>query len=77
MLTDRNRLDSPLLGVELMAALWRLYGDRLQIDRTLSMIGSRASLAAIKALADPRDVAQSWTPGVAEFLTKRQPHLLY
>ncbi len=41
VLTDRNRLDSPLLGVELMAALWRLYGDRLQIDRTLSMIGSR------------------------------------
>jgi len=28
-------------------------------------------------LADPRDIAQSWTPGVAEFLTKRQPHLLY
>jgi uncharacterized protein YbbC (DUF1343 family) len=77
VLTDRNRLDSPLLGVELMAALWRLYGDRLQIDRTLGMIGSRASLAAIKALADPRDVAQSWTPGVTEFLTKRQRHLLY
>jgi uncharacterized protein YbbC (DUF1343 family) len=77
VLTDRNRLDSPLLGVELMAALWRLYGDRLQIDRTLGMIGSRASLAAVKALADPRDIAQSWTPGVAEFLTKRQRHLLY
>ena len=77
VLTDRNRLDSPLLGVELMAALWRLYGDQLQIDRTLSMIGSRASLAAVKALADPRDVAQSWTPGVAEFLAKRQRHLLY
>jgi uncharacterized protein YbbC (DUF1343 family) len=77
VLTDRNRLDSPLLGVELMAALWRLYGDRFQIDRTVGMIGSRASLAAVKALADPRDVAQSWTPGVTEFLTKRQRHLLY
>jgi hypothetical protein len=41
------------------------------------MIGSRASLAAVKAQADPRDIAQSWTPGVAEFLTKRQRHLLY
>jgi hypothetical protein len=41
------------------------------------MNGSRASLAAVKVLADPRDIAQSWTPGVAEFLTKRQPHLLY
>ena len=77
VLTDRNQLDSPLLGIELMAALWRLYGDRFQIDRTVGMIGSRASLAAVKALADPRDVAQSWTPGVTEFLTKRQRHLLY
>jgi uncharacterized protein YbbC (DUF1343 family) len=77
VLTDRNRLDSSLLGVELLSALWRLYGDRLQIDRTLGMIGSRASLAAIKAQADPRDIAQSWTPGVSEFLTKRQRHLLY
>ena len=77
VLTDRNRLDSPLLGVELLSALWRFYGDRLQIDRTLSMIGSRASLASVKALADPREIAQSWTPGVAQFLAKRQQHLLY
>ena len=62
VLTDRNRLDSPLLGVELLAALWRLYGDRLQIYRPPRMIGPRASLAAVKALADPRDIAQSWTP---------------
>ena len=34
----------PCSAIELMAALYRLYGDRFQIDRTLSMIGSRASL---------------------------------
>lgn len=77
ILTDRNRLDSPLLGVELMSALWGLYGEQFQIDKTVGMIGSRASLAAVKAQADPRDVAQSWTPDVTEFLAKRQPHLLY
>ncbi len=72
VLTDRNRLDSPLLGVELMAALWRLYSDRPRSTARSAAIGSRASLAAVKALVDPRDVAQSWTPGVAEFLAKRQ-----
>ena len=76
-LTDRNRLDSPLLGVELMGALWRLHGDRFQIDRTLGMIGSRASLAAVKAQDDPRDIAQSWTPALTEFRERRQRHLLY
>ena len=76
-LTDRNRLDSPLLGVELMGALWRLHGDRFQIDRTLGMIGSRASLAAVKAQDDPRDIAQSWTPSLTEFRELRQRYLLY
>jgi uncharacterized protein YbbC (DUF1343 family) len=76
-LTDRNRLDSPLLGIELIAALYRLYGDRFQIDRTVSMIGSRASLDAVKAQVDPRDIARSWTPALDEFRARRQKHLLY
>ena len=61
-LTDRNRLDSPLLGLELMAALWRLYGSQFQIDRTVSMTGSRASLDAVKAQVDPGEIARPWTP---------------
>jgi uncharacterized protein YbbC (DUF1343 family) len=77
VLTDRDKLDSPLLGVELMAALWRLHGDRFQIDRTLGMIGSRASLAEVKAGADPRDIARAWTPAVSEFRERRQRYLLY
>lgn len=76
-LADRNRLDSPLLGLELMAALWRLHGERFQIDRTLGMIGSRASLAEVKAQADPRDIARSWAPALDQFREQRQRHLLY
>ncbi len=76
-LTDRNRLDSPLLGLELMATLWRLYGSQFQIDRTVSMLGSRASLEAVKAGGDPRDIARSWTPGLDDFLQLRRKHLLY
>lgn len=76
-LTDRDRLDSPLLGLELMAALWRLHADRFQIDRTLGLLGSRASLQAIKAGGDPRDVAQAWQPALDAFVARRQRHLLY
>lgn len=76
-LTDRNRLDSPLLGIELMAALQRLHGDRFVIDRTLGMIGSRESLAAIKAQADPREIARSWSPALDGFRVRRESSLLY
>jgi uncharacterized protein YbbC (DUF1343 family) len=76
-LTDRNRFDSPLFGIELLSALYRLYGDRFQIDRTVSMIGSRASLDAVKAQTDPREIARSWTPNLDDFRTRREKYLLY
>jgi uncharacterized protein YbbC (DUF1343 family) len=76
-ITDRNLLDTPLLGVELMAALYRLYGDQFQVGHTLGMIGSRSSLDAVKARTDPREIARSWTPGLEDFRARREPHLLY
>jgi uncharacterized protein YbbC (DUF1343 family) len=76
-LTDRDRLDTPLLGLELMAALWRLHRDRFQIDRTLGLIGSRASLDAVKSGSDPKDIARSWQPGIDDFVQKRKKYLLY
>ncbi len=76
-ITDRNLLDTPLLGIELMAALYRLYGSQFLIDHTLGLIGSRASLDAVKAQTDPREIARSWTPALEDFRGRREPHLLY
>ena len=72
IVTDRNRLDTPLLGLELMSALYRLYGDKFQIDRTLGMIGSRASLDAVKAQADPREIARTWAASLDGFRARRR-----
>ncbi|MFI5001781.1 MAG: serine hydrolase [Reyranellales bacterium] len=77
IITDRDRLDSPLLGIELAAALRHLYGDRFEIDRTLGLVGSRETLEAIKAQTDPREIAGSWTPSLEEFRARRDKYLLY
>lgn len=76
-LTDRNRLNSPLLGIELMSALQRLHSDRFAIDRTLGMLGSRESLAAIKAQVDPREIAPMWSTALDGFRVRRESSLLY
>lgn len=76
-LTDRGRLDSPLLGIELAAALHRLHGDSFKIDRTLGLMGSRESLDAIKAQRDPREIARAWSPPLEGFRQRRERHLLY
>lgn len=76
-ITDRNALDSPLLGIELIAALYRLYGSQFAIDRTLGLLGSRDSLEAVKMQVDPREIARSWASSLDDFRVRRERHLLY
>ena len=76
-LTDRNVLDSPYLGLELAAALYRLYGGKFDLDRNVGMIGSREVLAEIKNGVDPREIRQRWQRRLNAFVTLRQKYLLY
>ncbi|MEC4592041.1 MULTISPECIES: serine hydrolase [Nitrospirillum] len=75
--TDRTTLDSPLLGVELAAALHRLYPQRFTLDDTLGLIGSKATVEAIRSGVDPRAIAAGWDADLAAFKALRAKHLLY
>jgi uncharacterized protein YbbC (DUF1343 family) len=76
-LTDRAALDTPALGVELLAALHRLYPGQFQLGNTLGMLGSRRILQGLKAGDDPRDLQRRWQPGLANFQRLRARYLLY
>lgn len=75
--TDRTRLDAPRLGIELAAALDRLYPDRFEIGETLSLVGSRQTLDAVEQGTDPRIVAMQWRDELDAFKTRRAKYLLY
>ena len=77
VLIDRRRLDSVLLGVEILSALCRLYPNDFQIDKALSLIGSRAVLQAIKEGKEPQSIAAAWQPPLDEFRQLRATYLLY
>jgi uncharacterized protein YbbC (DUF1343 family) len=76
-LTDRDALASPMLGVELISALHRLYPDQFQLEPTLGMLGSRRALEQISAGQDPRSIASAWQPALQDFLALRSKYLLY
>jgi uncharacterized protein YbbC (DUF1343 family) len=76
-ISDRRRLDSVLLGVEILSALCRLYPNDFQIDKALSLIGSRAVLQAIKEGKEPQSIAAAWQPALDQFRQLRATHLLY
>lgn len=77
VLVDRHSLDSPGLGIEIASALYRLYPDDFQIDKTLPLIGSREVLQAIKDGQDPVSIAQSWQASLEMFNRIRSKYLLY
>ena len=56
VLLDRQSFDSAALGIEIISALYQLYPKDFQIDKTLSLIGARSVLQAIKDGKDPQSI---------------------
>ncbi len=77
LLTDRQVLDAALLGVEILSALYRLYPNEFQIDKNVTLIGSRQVLQAIKEGLDPQEIAQYWQQSLEQFRTMRAKYLIY
>jgi SSS family transporter len=75
--TDRNALDTPELGVELLSALHKLYPEQFRLDRAATLLASKATLEAIERGEDPRAIAAAWQPQLMEFKAAREPFLLY
>jgi uncharacterized protein YbbC (DUF1343 family)/CubicO group peptidase (beta-lactamase class C family) len=76
-LTDRQALDAPALGIEIIGALWRHHADRFALARTLPLVGSRAVLESIRQGRDPRAIADEWGESLAEFRRLREQYLVY
>jgi uncharacterized protein YbbC (DUF1343 family)/CubicO group peptidase (beta-lactamase class C family) len=76
-LRNRDALDSPALGVELVAALYRLYPRDFKVESTLGMLGSRAVLEQIEAGEDPKSIVSGWQPELRTFAALRSKYLLY
>jgi SSS family transporter len=76
-ITDRRALNSPELGIEILSVLHRLYPAKFQLEKSLRLIGSRATLDAIELGDDPRSIAATWAPALASYLEARKSFLLY
>ena len=75
--TDPTQLDSPELGIELLAALYHLYPAQLKIDLVKNLLVSADTLTAVKAGKAPRDIAATWLPALKSFNQARAAYLLY
>jgi len=77
VLTERNALDAPELGIELAAALRKLYVADYKIDRLPELLVNQAAFDALLAGRDPRRIAQDWQEDLDKFELLRKKYLIY
>jgi uncharacterized protein YbbC (DUF1343 family) len=77
VLTGREAFDSVRLGLELAAALQKLYPGKIDFAANKRLIGSDEVIHAIVAGDDPRAIQQKLQDGLDQFLKVRDKYLLY
>jgi uncharacterized protein YbbC (DUF1343 family) len=77
VITAREAFDSSRLGLEVAAALQKLYPGKIALEDSRQLIGSRRVIEMLRAGEDPRDIQRDEEDSVAEFLKMREKTLLY
>ena len=77
VLLERDTLDAPELGLEIAAALKKLYPADFKMVRMADLLVNQAVLDALTSGQDPRRIAQDWMVQVNGFAKRRAPYLLY
>lgn len=78
VITDREAVNSVLLGLEVVAALHKLYPDHLDLSVSRFLIGNQRVLDDLNAGVDPKAIsARLDQEDVAAFLARRKQALLY
>ncbi|HEY3990519.1 MAG TPA: serine hydrolase [Acidobacteriaceae bacterium] len=77
MVTDRNALDGPELGLEIAAALWKLYPNDYKLDHIDHLLVNKSVLDALHSGEDPERIAGDWRLELEAFMQRRAAYLEY
>lgn len=77
IVTDREQLRPVRVGLEIAAALHRLYGDAFEIEAAVQLFGSKETLERVAAGDDPATISRSWVRGEAAWRRLSAEYLLY
>jgi uncharacterized protein YbbC (DUF1343 family)/CubicO group peptidase (beta-lactamase class C family) len=77
VVTDRESFPSAALGLEIAAAIHKLYPDRLVLEDSRNLIGNQAVMTMLRAGEDPRLILESIADSLQAFSAMREEYLLY
>ena len=77
LVTDRNTLDAPELGIEIASALHRLYPEKFKLNEMKPLLLNQSVLDELIAGQDAQRIAEGWLPALRKFEVEREKALLY
>lgn len=77
LVIHREQLDAPELGLELAAALHKLYPLGFDLARMNQLLANHAAFTALQAGEDPHRIAGDWRDQLDQFQDLRAKYLLY
>jgi len=77
IVTERNALDAPELGVELAAVLHKLYPQQFHMEKMIDILANPSVYDAISQGQDPRRIAEDWRDPLEQFEQLREKYLIY
>ncbi len=77
IITDRATLNSMLMGLEVAAALWKMYPDNFKVDKLITLLGNAAALERLKKGDAPTRIVDEASDEIEAFRKLRAKYLLY
>jgi len=76
IITNRAELNSMRMGLEIAAALHRLYPQQFHLEKIIDLLGSQATLDRLERGDDPARIIAGWADDLEKFRAVRAKYLL-
>jgi uncharacterized protein YbbC (DUF1343 family) len=77
IVTDRRSVETMRLGLEIAAALAKLYPNKFDTAKMLELVGNADTVRRLKSGDDPKSIVASWNADISAFRKVRSKYLLY
>ncbi|MEZ5345765.1 MAG: DUF1343 domain-containing protein [Pyrinomonadaceae bacterium] len=77
VITERSAFRPVSTGIELAAALRKLFRSDWQVDKYLRLLVNQSVLDKLKNDSGPEEIISSWSGGLVEFSARRAKFLIY
>jgi uncharacterized protein YbbC (DUF1343 family) len=76
-ITDRFKVRSMRVGLEIAAILERLYPKQFEISKMVELLGNADTLQQLQSGVPPEKIVASWSPALTAFDQVRRKYFLY